>query len=79
MTATVAYPDELLDDAQVEEYYKNLHIDSGKYMDGYINIIQFFKNTSYNKLRRPTKNWIDQRAVLDINGFYHSLLNMISN
>ena len=77
MGAVVAYPDELLDDGKVEEYYKDLDIESGSYLNGYINIAKFVRNANYKQLR-AAKHWADEAGVTVVNAFYNPLKNTIS-
>ena len=77
MGAVVAYPDELLDDRKVQEYYKDLDIEPGSYFNGYINIAKFVRNENYQKLR-AAKHWADEAAVAVVNAYYNHLKNQIS-
>ena len=76
MSAVIAYPDELSDDRKVEEYYNDLNITIGNYINDYVKITEFSRNTNYKNLRKSVKYWTDEAAVVtELNAYYNALKN----
>lgn len=67
MIAYIGYPDELLDDEKLVEYYDELNFDE-------------LKNFAFRKLRKPvTKtDWITHSITTSVNAFYSTFENSIS-
>ena len=49
----IAYPDELLNDTLVAEYYETLSISDKDYYQNALNVRTFDTNDSFKKLRQP--------------------------
>lgn len=77
--AYVGYPDELLDDSKLIEYYGNMEIDEKKYFEAMIQIEKFHRTKSISKLREFVNktDWEHHAAVAVVNAFYNPLENTI--
>lgn len=79
MVTHIGYPDELLDDSKLIEYYGSLNIDQEKYFESITNISKFTIAKTYQKLREPVNknDWENHAGVAIINAFYNPLENNI--
>lgn len=68
----IGYPDELLDDKKLDEYYKDLEIDPHNYFMSILNINKFYMNYEFNQLRKPVNktDWIAHSSATVINAYY---------
>ncbi|XP_043288930.1 neprilysin-2-like [Venturia canescens] len=79
MTSYVGYPDELLDDHELEKYYEKLDISGDSYLDSILKIVHFDEDLSWSKLHQPVNRseWtghadsatVDAYAMYDQNSF----------
>lgn len=79
MTTHIGYPDEILDDSKLEEYYKNLDIDPDKYLESVLKMSVFGTNYAFNKLRKPVNktDWLSHAKPAVVNAYYSALENSI--
>lgn len=79
MTTHIAYPDELLDDNKLEEFYKKLEITPGNYLKSILNLTLFGTEYSFGKLRKPVNktDWISHGKPAVVNAYYSSVENSI--
>ncbi|XP_043483736.1 neprilysin-2 isoform X2 [Leptopilina heterotoma] len=79
MSTHIAYPDELLDDKKLEEFYENLELNPGDYLQSILNLTQFATNYSFSKLRKPFNktDWLSHGRPAVVNAFYSSIENSI--
>lgn len=79
MSTHIAYPDELLDDRKLEEFYKKLEITPGNYLQSILNLTLFGTEYSFEKLRKPVNksDWITHGKPAIVNAFYSSIENSI--
>lgn len=79
MTAYIAYPDELLEIANLEKFYNKLDLSPDNYLDSVLNLTKFGLDYSFNKLREPVNksDWITHGRPAIVNAFYSSLENSI--
>ena len=65
MKERIAYPDELLDEATVEEYHKDLVITEHEYLENQIRMILWSRKRSMSKLRQPVdkNDWTGRASV----------------
>lgn len=79
MSSHIAYPDELLDDNKLEEFYKNLELSEGNYLESILNLTLFGTEYSFSKLRRPVNktDWVSHGRPAIVNAFYSSIENSI--
>lgn len=79
MTTHIGYPDEMLDNEKLEEYYRKLDIDPDKYFESFLKMNVFGTDYSFNKLRLPVNktDWIRHARPAVVNAFYSSIENSI--
>lgn len=79
MTTHIGYPDEIMDNAKLEEYYKDLEIDPERYLESVLNMNVFGTDYAFNKLRKPVNktDWITHARPAIVNAFYSSIENSI--
>ncbi|XP_076662918.1 M13 family metallopeptidase neprilysin 2 isoform X4 [Andrena cerasifolii] len=79
MSSHIAYPDELLDDTKLEEFYEKLELTSDNYLKGILNLTLFGVEYSFGKLRKPVNksDWITHGRPAIVNAFYSSIENSI--
>lgn len=74
-----AYPDELMDDDKLVEFYSDLSLDSENYFDSILNITKFedkIVGRNFRKLINKT-SWEDHSDVAVINAYYSPLENSV--
>lgn len=79
MVSHIAYPDELLDNKKLEEFYSRLDLSSDDYFGNVLNLTIFGTNFSFNRLRKPVNKteWITHGRPAVVNAFYSSIENSI--
>ncbi|XP_018313637.1 LOW QUALITY PROTEIN: membrane metallo-endopeptidase-like 1 [Mycetomoellerius zeteki] len=79
MTSHIAYPNELLDDRKLEEFYQGLELSADDYMGSIFNLSIFGTNFSFGRLRQPVNKteWISHGRPAVVNAFYSSIENSI--
>lgn len=79
MTTHIGYPDEIMDDSKIEEYYSDLEIDPNNYLLSVLNMNVFGTDYAFNKLRKPVNktDWITHARPAIVNAFYSSIENSI--
>ncbi|KAK2585581.1 hypothetical protein KPH14_010214 [Odynerus spinipes] len=79
MASHIAYPDELLDDKKLEEFYENLDLTEGNYLESILNLTLFGTEYAFSKLRKPVNksDWITHGRPAIVNAFYSSIENSI--
>ncbi|XP_043263785.1 neprilysin-2 isoform X2 [Colletes gigas] len=79
MSTHIAYPDELLDDNKLEEFYKKLELTTDNYLEGILNLTLFGLEYSFGRLRKPVNksDWITHGRPAIVNAFYSSIENSI--
>ncbi|XP_011312064.1 membrane metallo-endopeptidase-like 1 isoform X2 [Fopius arisanus] len=79
MTSHIAYPDELLDDSKLEEFYQDLELSDENYLQGILNLTLFGTEYSFSKLRKPVNksDWVTHGRPAVVNAFYSSIENSI--
>lgn len=79
MSTHIGYPDEIMDDSKIEEYYDNLEIDENNYLSSVLNMNVFGTNYAFNKLRKPVNktDWVTHARPAVVNAFYSSIENSI--
>ena len=75
----IAFPDELLDDQKLEDYYENLEFDSGSYLKTKLKINKFFIDKSFRKVREAVNvtDWESHVSSSVVNAFYSPSENSI--
>ena len=76
----VGYPDELLNDTLVSEYYEDLNITDEDYFQNTLIVRTFYTNKEYKKLREPfdKKDWKRHSKAAYASAFYTHEENSIS-
>lgn len=79
MSTHIGYPDEIMDNAKIEEYYKDLEIDANDYLKSVLHMNVFGTDYAFNKLRKPVNktDWVTHARPAIVNAFYSSIENSI--
>ncbi|XP_066143643.1 neprilysin-2 isoform X2 [Euwallacea fornicatus] len=79
MSTHIGYPDEMLDDKKLEEFYQNLELDENKYLRSILNLTLFGTRLSFKRLRQPVNktDWITHGRPAVVNAFYSAIENSI--
>ncbi|XP_031344638.1 neprilysin-2-like [Photinus pyralis] len=80
MSSVVGYPDELLSDKKLEDYYKGLHVESDNFLKIRLSTNLFMYEAEVKRLVLPLNqiNWIGNAGrVLYVNAYYHYPTNSI--
>nr|XP_033323580.1 neprilysin-2 isoform X1 [Megalopta genalis] len=79
MSSHIAYPDELLDDKKLEDFYQKLELTTDNYLEGILNLTLFGLEYSFGKLRKPVNktDWITHGRPAVVNAYYSSIENSI--
>ena len=79
MNTHIAYPNELLDDKKLEEFFKNLEIIPDDYHQSLLNLSLFETDYSFSELRKPVNKseWISHGIPAIVNAFYSPIENSI--
>ena len=79
MSNYIAYPDELLDDKKLEEFYAKLEITEGDYFQSVVNMTLFGMDYSFGRLRKPVNktDWVSHSSPAVVNAYYSSIENSI--
>ncbi|XP_034935733.1 neprilysin-2-like [Chelonus insularis] len=79
MTTHIAYPDELLNDTKLEDFYKNLEFSKGDFLGSMLNLTIFGRNYSFSNFRKPINksDWITHGRPAIVNAFYSFSENSI--
>lgn len=77
--ASVAYADEFLDGKNIDNYYKELEINSENYLQAFVNITKFKRLNKISNLRKLVNrtNWIYRENTAIINAGCRQSLNII--
>lgn len=75
----IGYPDEILDQAILEELYKDLTVDSDDFLGSYLRIISLNRKFIQGRLREVVdkNDWFDHSLVILVNAFYSLSMNSI--
>ncbi|KAJ3654445.1 hypothetical protein Zmor_013634 [Zophobas morio] len=80
MKSYVGYPDEFLEDKNVEEYYRDLQLNPNEhYIKIHLNLSKFSHKKKIQKLRKLVKKpyWVEQARTYDVGAFYVPAENTI--
>ncbi|KAK4879936.1 hypothetical protein RN001_008082 [Aquatica leii] len=79
MTSHIAYPDELLSNQKLEEFYAKLDFTSSHYLRTILNLTLFGTEFSFRRLTQPVNktDWISHGRPSVVNAFYSSIENSI--
>lgn len=79
MYSNVAYPNELLDDSVIENYYTGLKLNESNYLQSAINIDNHGKEFVCSRFHQPVNrtDWIDHASSIYVNANYNGKTNSI--
>ncbi|KAL1449213.1 hypothetical protein WDU94_000430 [Cyamophila willieti] len=79
MSTHIAYPDELLENGKLEEFYTGLELEPSNYLEAVLNLTKFGTNYSFSQLRKPVNktDWKSHGNPAIVNAFYSSIENSI--
>jgi len=79
MGQLIGYPEELLDNDKLENYYEKLEIDPNSYFLSALNVNSFETDYAFNKLRKPIKktDWKTDAWLTIVNASYRPKQNHI--
>ena len=79
LTKYIGYPDEILDDKELEKLYEKLEISKDDYFHSSLNLTLYDTNLSFSNLKKPVKKstWIAYGDVAVTNAFYNRVENSI--
>lgn len=79
MSTHIGYPDEIMNNEKIEDYYRNLEIDQNNYLQSVLNMNVFGTDYAFNKLRKPVNktDWVTHARPAIVNAFYSSIENSI--
>lgn len=79
MTTHIGYPDEIMDDKKLEEYYEGLEINPDTYLESVLRMNVFGTDYAFNKLRKSVNktDWVTHSRPAIVNAFYSSIENSI--
>jgi membrane metallo-endopeptidase-like protein 1 len=80
METHIGHPDELADDNKLKEFYKSVSVDEEKYLESVLSINRFDTDRDFLKLREKVNktDWINHSKQAQVNAFYSSVTNSIS-
>ncbi|XP_046983748.1 neprilysin-2-like [Schistocerca americana] len=75
----VAYPEELLDDTELDKFYEKLDVSPSLYLESMLNVTKFQTNYSFSQLRQPVNKteWINHGYAALVNAYYNPFENSI--
>lgn len=79
MSTHIGYPDEMLNDKNLEEFYGDLELDETHYLKSILNLTLFGTRFSFKRLRQPVNktDWITHGRPAVVNAFYSAIENSI--
>ena len=79
MNPHIAYPDEVLNDTKVNEFYQSVELTGGNFLESVLNISLFDIHKKYSSLRLPVDRdeWTMYGNAAVVNGFYRRIENTI--
>ncbi|XP_049843202.1 neprilysin-2-like isoform X5 [Schistocerca gregaria] len=73
MAVHIAYPDELLDDNKLDQFYEKLDTDPGQFLESNNNLTRFLYDFYFGRLHRPVNksDWTTLGdSAIEVNAFY---------
>lgn len=79
MSTHIGYPDEIMDNQKLEEYYAGLEVNPDTYLESVLRMNVFGTDLAFNKLRKPVNktDWVTHARPAIVNAFYSSIENSI--
>lgn len=80
MHANVAYPNELMNDTKIEEYYKSLRLNETNYLQSAMEIDKLGKTFVCARFHEPVNktDWVDHSTSTSVNANYNGKTNSIT-
>lgn len=81
MLSLVGYPVEFSENAPLDQFYREMEIETDNLFSNWLKVRVFEKNYQMNRLRETINktDWEDQLNVAHVNAFYHRHKNIIGN
>ena len=79
MRSVIAYPDELLNDTKLNEFYQTIELTKGNFFENYLNVSLFNTLRSYSSLRIPLDryHWTQVDRGETMSAIYNRVQNFI--
>ena len=79
MATHIGYPEELLDDKKLIEFYKGASVDENKYFETLLKLNVWGTDKAFKKLREPVSktDWKDRADPAEVNAYYDAIENSI--
>lgn len=79
LTTHIGYPDELTNDTNIEELYKDLELTSDEYLMNALRLNHYKTDFAYRQLHVPINktHWLSHASPAVINAFYSAIENSI--
>ncbi|KAI5630567.1 VLP3p-3, transcript variant X1 [Venturia canescens] len=79
MQSHIAYPDELLDDDKLENFYAKLELSGNHYFESVLKVTLFNTEYTLSQLRKPINKteWLSHGSAAVVNAFYSAVKNSI--
>ena len=79
MDQMIAYGDELIDKATVDEIHKSLNLSVNDFLENTLMLNKFWKNFKFNQLNEKVdhRSWLEHGDVTVVNAFYNAESNSI--
>ncbi|XP_011707585.1 PREDICTED: membrane metallo-endopeptidase-like 1 [Wasmannia auropunctata] len=80
VTSNIAYPNELLNDKKLEEFYEKLELSADNYIGNAFNLSIHLWNFQFSKLKQPAKKtkWLSYASgMTEVNAYYRASQNSI--
>lgn len=79
MKMNIGYPDELMDNLKLEQYYSALEVNTEEYLESMLRLEVFSTDYEYNRLRKPVNktDWVDRDSAVKVNAGYNPSTNFI--
>ncbi|XP_039763286.1 neprilysin-2 isoform X2 [Pararge aegeria] len=79
MSSHIAYPNEMLDNKKLTEFYDGLEMKADKLMESVLNLTLYGTEYLFSKLREPVNktDWVTHGRPAIVNAFYSSIENSI--
>ncbi|CAG2114187.1 unnamed protein product, partial [Medioppia subpectinata] len=79
MRLLVGYPDELLNETYITDYYRTLWTNATDYFGNNVRLSKWYLDLGFGKLRLPVDqyDWKELSGVAVVNAYYHQLKNLV--
>lgn len=79
MSTHIGYPDEIMDNRKLEQYYSGLEVNPDTYLESVLRMNVFGTDYAFNKLRKPVNktDWVTHARPAVVNAFFSTIENSI--